>query len=127
MRLDARQVKADDLDGWDLLPRDLPRQVRYRGKREVGGHRTRYCVVGSTAPSGSASSVASRRAAASTAGRSVSSSSAVHAKPATRAARRRVSTSNTSFIARSLTRYAGDRKAALLIGRRTAWLIAFIV
>src|SRR5262249_58996396 len=77
--------------------------------------------------SGRSPSVGRRRRAASTAGRSASSSSTLHAKPATYAARRRVSTSNTSFIARSLTRYAGDRKAALVIGRRTAWLIVLIV
>src|SRR5262249_12449512 len=127
VRLDPLQVQADDLDGRDFLARDHPRQVGDRGKGEFGVHRTRYCVVGSTAPSGRSSSVASRRSAALTAGRSASSSSTLHAKPATCAARRRVSTSNTSFIARSLTRYAGDRKAALVIGRRTAWLIVLIV
>src|SRR5439155_185253 len=56
-----------------------------------------------------------------------SSSSSVHVKPATRAAPRSVASSNTASMARSLSRYAGDRKAALVIRRRTVWLIALIV
>src|SRR5437763_1378148 len=61
------------------------------------------------------------------AGRRISSSGSLHAKPARRAAARSVSRSNTSSMARSLTRYAGDRKAALVIRRRTVWLIVLIV
>src|SRR5262249_38524548 len=127
VRGDSLEVHARHLDRRDLLARDHSRQVRDRGERQVRAHRIRYCVVGSTASSGRASSVASSRCAAATAGRSASSSSAVQTKPATRAARESVSASNTSPMARSLTRYAGDQKAALLIRRRTVWLIALIV
>src|SRR5207244_5259680 len=60
-------------------------------------------------------------------GRRIASSVSLHAKPATRAAPRSVARSNTASMARSLTRYAGDRKAALVIRRRTVWLIVLIV
>src|SRR5439155_171814 len=126
-RRDPLQVHAHHLDRRHLLARDHSRQVGDRGEREVGAHRIRYCVVGSTASSGSVSRVARSRSEAWITGRRASSSSSVHVKPATRAAPRSVARSNTASMARSLSRYAGDRKAALVIRRRTVWLIALIV
>src|SRR5436309_2370392 len=126
-RRDPLQVHAHHLDRRHLLARDHSRQVGDGGEREVGAHRIRYCVVGSTASSGSVSRVARSRSEAWITGRRASSSSSVHVKPATRAAPRSVARSNTASMARSLSRYAGDRKAALVIRRRTVWLIALIV